>query len=306
MDYKEAYTKLKSTTLSERLFAARYFAKNATSNDRLKLTEAKNLEESTWVINSLETAIERASDIAIPKVAKNKSVSKIEIPIQDSSSNDKYLHAKAVEEVSGTILHEFGNVIASILIDGPLEFDNYNGSNTCKQVNQLALLIGAIKELKKVSTTPTFTEFNISTLIDDILHLTRTQCDGIEIRLGGEIPFMVRADYGQLLIAVTNGLRNAIDAVNSPESRDLKIVINWGKAGSENFLVILDTGLGFKGDPQDAFKMGRSSKDGHIGFGLTTAKQAIELIDGTINVSNTADGACFEVRWSRENEDTDS
>ena len=117
---------------------------------------------------------------------------------------------------------------------------------------------------------------------------------------------MVRADYGQLLIAVTNGLRNAIDAVNSPESRDLKIVINWGKAGSENFLVILDTGLGFKGDPQDAFKMGRSSKDGHIGFGLTTAKQAIELIDGTINVSNTADGACFEVRWSRENEDTDS
>jgi sensor histidine kinase regulating citrate/malate metabolism len=304
MDHNEAFELLKSKTLSERLAAARYFSKNATTADIDTLTEAKNNEKSAWVLSSLESAISFAMNRLILPEVKVKYVQKTAPRVPQVRT--KHLYAKALEEVSGTILHEFGNVISSIMLNGPLEFENYDTSETCKQINQLVLLTSAIKELKKVSTTPTFTEFNISQLIDDLLHTTREQCDRIDIRLAGEVPFMVRADYGQLLISVGNGLRNAIEAVTASSESTSDIVINWGTSASNYYLVILDTGIGFKGDPADALKMGRSTKSDHIGFGLTTAQQAIESMDGSITVSNIEHGASFEVRWVRENENTNS
>ena len=48
------------------------------------------------------------------------------------------------------------------------------------------------------------------------------------------------------------------------------------------------------------FGIGQSNKDGHSGFGLSIALQAMEMIGGTVKLEpRPKGGAKFEARWER-------
>jgi C4-dicarboxylate-specific signal transduction histidine kinase len=96
-------------------------------------------------------------------------------------------------------------------------------------------------------------------------------------------------------------LRNAIEAANQSKAEQ-PVVITWGATDTDYWVTIIDDGPGIAGPPESAFEPGKSSKkgQGHIGFGLTIARQAMETLDGFVALgAGKAGGARYDLKWSR-------
>jgi len=293
MDHDIALTDLSSDVTDVRLKAARFFAACARPQDVAALKKAKKTENVPWISRALDRAIVHAGVPIAQDAAKDSTLQREDVP----NGLVRELRAEAVEEVTGTVLHEFSPLVGLIKVQAQAEIPNYAESETAKLLSQLSDMMSAVRSLKKAAGVPTYSEFNLSALVKEAVETTGPY-DKIDISYAGLDPFAITADRERLKIVISNGLRNAREALETVSGRvDPRIVINWGRAGAENWLAIIDNGAGFTDDPAAALKLGTSTKKDHIGFGLATALQAMQSMEGDLTVSNAAGGgARFELR----------
>lgn len=302
MDKAGAECALRSSAAEERLAGARFFSRNAEALDIPLLKKCLAVETVPWIRRALDRAVDRASKGATDS-GDGEVGSQIESAPRDTSERlVRDLRAEAVEEVAGTILHEFAPIIGALRLRARDEIVDYEGSQTRKLLDQFLDLIEAVRNLKRAAAVPNYAEFDLADLVDASLQLVSDMAAEISIRVAGRRPFLVYADREAMQLALLNGLRNAIEAVSdSGIERPASIVINWGRGGVENWLVVLDSGAGFIGDPADALKLGVTNKRDHIGYGLATAQYAMRSMEGDVLLSNNPDGgARFELRWDEE------
>jgi signal transduction histidine kinase len=308
MDFEEAHEGLLSEEQKVRLVSARYFAVNARREDLDSLIVAAGKESVSWISRALNTAMKRARAYPIQPIdVEMDTVENNDNPSVEEGAQLAYL--KAVEEVTGTILHEFSPFIGRLKLNAKKEIVNYNSSNCKSIITQLSSLVDAIKDLKKSVATPRYTEFDLNQMVITVLELFQQEYSKIVFTLGGAKPFLVHADRNLMLLAFTNGIRNACESICRHSISDPpEITINWGKAGNDNYLAVFDSCTGFVGNPSDALKMGTTNKANHIGYGLATASNSILSMEGEVKVSNSqSGGAVFELRWFRDrNENTNS
>ncbi|WP_447786364.1 hypothetical protein [Pseudomonas germanica] len=305
MDAQKLHEDIKSNNPFVRLQAARFFSSNPHLVDPEVIRDVLLQETVPWI----HTALRRALEQAEVSVAKEKKLEELSTESSGGEVNERIINAikaKAAEEVTATILHEFSTVIGSISLQALGEFDNFEDSKTSKLLNRLNDLLKAIRNLKAAASSPTYTEFSLSDLVDEILLADSELVEDIQVLTVGPKPFLTTADRGSLLLAIVNGLRNASEAVRSFSTKSPpEIHLNWGGGEGQDFLAIVDTGSGFKDNPADALRIGVTSKSNHIGYGLATAQYAMRAMEGELLVSNSLDGgAKFELRWYKENEDS--
>lgn len=301
MDVKEAYIDIKSTDTNVRLRSARFFSNNPSAVDPETIRQALLQETVPWIRKALTRALDQAEVSVIRQTGEPDA--------SDGEAHTRVVRtimARAAEEVTGTILHEFGSVIGSINLKAISEFEAFEDSQTYKLMTRLNELLKAIRNLKKASASPAYSEFSLSELTEEILQTYVDLTQNINIQIAGPKPFLVTADRGSLLLAIVNGLRNASEAVKLFSHKNpAEILMTWGRAGSEVYFAIIDSGSGFKGIPSDALRIGVSSKENHTGFGLATAQYAMRAMEGDLVVSNSLEGgARFELRWYKDNEST--
>lgn len=280
MTREQAIDSLFSDSVDLRLEAARYFSRAAEVTDASLLSRAISKESARWVKRALQRAMDRIQ-VGPPK----QYVAPIDEPVieNDSERLAKDLRAQAVDEVSRTILHEFAPLIGSLRLVAEMEIDAYDTSRTKHCVERLNGLLEAVGNLKKAASTPTYSEFDLSELVAECIAVLNISSEEIILRIAGIKPYIVQADRDSLGLAIDNGIRNAVEAVREFSTLNpAEILINWGPAGSENWLAILDCGAGFSGNPEEAFKLGISNKDGHFGYGLTTAQLSMRSMEGDV------------------------
>lgn len=294
MNREEAFEELKSEAVEKRLDAARYFALNAKSEDLPRLRAALNVESVRWI----KIALRRAIDTAEARTPLRTAIPTA--PSDPSAETLRDLMSEAVEEVAGTILHEFAGVVGIIRVQAKLEIPNYDQSQTKKMVDMLSALMRGVRGLKTAASVPVFAEFDLATVVAEAVSTIDEKHQQL-ISVAGAMPFFVTLDRERLLLAVGNGLRNAVEAVqDNPQARPAAVVINWGRAGAEDWLAIIDNGPGFPGNPAAALPLGITNKKDHIGFGLATAQQAMRAMEGDVYLTNGIEGgARFELRWFR-------
>jgi len=218
---------------------------------------------------------------------------------RQSQFEERQIHARAMKEVCGKVLHVFEPTIAVLRLHAPREVSNYEASFVKSQLDRFAGLITEIEALvPAVAATPKQREFDLAELVRDIA-AGEAQGKGLDISLIGPAPMLTWADLGLLRLAICNGLRNAIDAVSAlpKDGRRREVIVDWGATSDETWLTIIDNGPGLPaGAP---FTLGgKSTKDGHRGFGLVTAQQAIASMGGDIWLTSGKDGgAHFGICW---------
>ncbi|WP_312450017.1 sensor histidine kinase [Stutzerimonas nitrititolerans] len=296
---EQAIAYLSSDSVDQRLEAARYFSSAAEVTDASLLTRALVKENARWVKRALERAIDR---IQVGPPRQDVVLTDVPVIENDSERLVKDLRAQAVDEVSRTILHEFAPLIGSLRLVAGVEVNAYEASRTKHCIERLNGLLEAVGNLKKAASTPSYSEFDLSELVAECVAVLNIASEDIVLRIAGIKPYMVQADRDSLGLAIDNGIRNAVEAVKEFSTlAPAEILINWGPAGSENWLAILDCGAGFSGNPEEAFKLGVSNKDEHFGYGLTTAQLSMRSMEGDVFISNKAEGgARFELRWYRD------
>ncbi|CAM5775524.1 hypothetical protein LMIY3S_05067 [Labrys miyagiensis] len=296
MTREEALTALASHEADERLKAAQFFAMHAVGSDRRKLRSALNKETVPWIRRALERSLNRTG----PKenVTPRSSL--------DTDPPARLLaerRAAAIDEVASTIIHELATLVGRLRISAPREIDDYSQSNTKTLVNSLASLLAGIRNLKTSVGKADYVEI-------DLASECRQTCAIFEeasewFRYAGPSPFLAEMDLGLFKLALSNVLRNAVEALAPTlgEGEPL-ITLNWGRAGHEIWVAVIDTGPGFERDPASLVDFGKSTKEEHIGFGLATAKQAMQAMEGDVYPSNAKEGgARVELRWFGSHED---
>jgi signal transduction histidine kinase len=290
----EALTLLSSDSAHERLKAARFLVRGAHQGDLSLLRQARQRENVSYVKKSLDLAIAKLSQFVVAPVGE--PLGEFDIPEEVR----RQIRSQAVEQVTGVLLHEIASPIGLVRRAASREVTNFETSKTKLYLDFLLQIFEAIEQLKGAAAAPKPEEFDLAELINDIM-LTETTSQKLDISLHGPNPLIIRSDPTLVRFAVSNGLRNAIEAVAESGSNDPHpIIVTWEATDVDYWVAVLDRGPGLTGPIESAFEAGKSTKQGHSGFGLAIAKQAIETLGGAVTLQPAAGGgALYEVRWER-------
>lgn len=294
MTREEALLGLSSDSAHARLKAARFLARNSDPSDLQLLRGALQSESVSYVKAALELAIKRASDSAFSRVGETVQEAEILPDVRAQIRNE------VTEEIAGQILHEIASPVGLIASAAAREVPDYEHSRTRRHVENLKRVFEAIEQLKSAAAVPWPEEFDLAELLAEIVSEEAGE-HPLEISLHGAKPMLIMSDRALLRLAVSNGIRNAIEAVlDPPRNEPHPIVVTWGETDVDYWITVLDRGPGVLGPTESAFGIGKTTKKGHSGFGLAIARQAIETLGGVCILQPAAEGgARFEIRWER-------
>lgn len=276
-----------------RLKAARALASLAQPEDLQALLAAQASETVRYVKLALDSGIRRVRR----DIDEARAIDAESIP----PSVMRQVHAKAVEEVTRTLLHEIEAIAGAIALAASRDLPDYAHSATKAQIDRLDKQLEGISRLKAAAAAPKMAQFSLGSWVKELVAEEASDTD-FSISLVGPENLVVEGDPKLLRLAVCNGLRNAIEAVQDRplefDNGAARIVVSWESTDVECWVAIKDDGPGLTAAATDALPIGRTTKVGHGGMGLMTAKQAMESHGGSVSLSPGAQGgALFEVRW---------
>ena len=294
MTRDEALERLSSSSAHDRLKAARFLARNSNPDDLQTLRDALRNETVSYVLTGLELAIQRATNTVSPAAEDAMEESDIPPDVRAQIRNE------VIEEVTGQILHEIASAVGLIASAAARDIPDYERSKTKKHVDNLKRVFKAIEQLKTAAAVPKPEEFDLAELLGEIVSDV-IGTDMVDVSLYGAKPMLMTSDRALLRLAVSNGIRNAVEAVISATGTEPHpIIVTWGETDIDYWVAVLDRGLGVVGPAESAFGIGKTTKRGHSGFGLAIARQAIETLGGACTLQPaTEGGARFEIRWER-------
>jgi signal transduction histidine kinase len=289
--------RLRSETPTERLEAARFFAANAVPTNENALRDALSRETVHWIRGALKRALARISPHADFAVT-DRSIDKDDMPARFAAQ----VYADALETAASQLIHEVEPVLGTLRLAAESEVQNFDGSNTRRNLDRLDDLLAAFSRLRRAASAPKIEEFSLDELVQrSILEVAESAPDGIHIQKAGPQPYVVEGDSSLISICINNGLRNAVEATAATQGdlKNLPITIAWGQTDVDYWLSIVDLGIGFKGNLQRAVEMGTTTKPGHLGMGLATADQALTSLAGKLILVPNQRGVRFEMRWPK-------
>lgn len=294
MTREEALHQLSSGSPHERLKAARSLARDSDPADVLILRKALQCESVSYVRDSLNLAIRR-TETSTP-MTPIAQADELEIP-EDLRTQ---LKNKITEELTGQILHEIASPVGLLATSAAREIEDFENSKTKVYIEYLQRVFEAIEQLKNASAVPKPEEFDLASLVADLVAAVVSD-SSVFVSLYGTKPFIITSDQALVSFALSNGIRNAVEAVealgvNEPHS----IIISWGETDIDYWVAVIDRGVGIVGPSESAFGIGKTTKRGHSGFGLAIARQAIENLGGFCSLQPASEGeTCFEIRWEK-------
>jgi len=263
---------------AERLNAARYLQFWALPSDIPALRSAIAQESVGWVRRALEAALQRLGDRSVLTV----DLEDLSQPLDESTAD---LAAIARSRVASIVVHELEPIVGAIEYYSDIEFPNFQGSKSQLHVDRLAGILRAIETLGKISNTPRLEDVDLYQLVVTITESQRLAFD-TNIRIEGPTGVTLLTDPGLIRIIVGNGLKNACESTIQVTDRPTSISVFYGVSDRDCWITVADTGIGLPlGSSKELFEMGRSTKENHLGVGLTLSHEAARTLSGELKLT---------------------
>jgi signal transduction histidine kinase len=295
----DALRRLGSESFTERLAAARELNKigvRLTRDDDRVVREALATESVPWVRGALSTILDQDGDGLLREGVV------IPAPVWDEglAGFDSEVAREAIKLATGRVLHEVAAVVGRAQLAASVALgDAYSLSPTSKELEYLADTCGALRTLNSATKRASPTEFDLKPVATDL-------AEGIAeellfpIHADGPGPFIVIADRTLLSLALRNIIVNAVEATLDAgfEGPPRPVTVTWGPSASGIAVSIIDRGPGPPSFLAALQTAGVSTKDGHPGYGLATASEALKSMNGTVTIRrNDRGGASVVLAW---------
>ncbi len=237
--------------------------------------------------------------------------------IRDLSDNVNYSHQQKISSLgflASSLAHEIKNNLGAInlIIDGVLQKYYASDTNNKEEKKYLEMISSQIKECIKVperllkissSNEKTFTSFNITSSINDMLSLLDYEIKSKGIILNKNFSNSKENIIGNetdFKMIILNLIQNAIHAM--PNGGKLEIKTNTNK--DEVLISIKDNGCGIKKEDLkhifEPFFSTSKNKTG-TGLGLAIVKDLVQKLNAQISVSSTQNvGTSFLITIPRQ------
>lgn len=293
-DRQAIATKLSDPDQEIRLAAARELAGDINASDVQLIRTALAREDVSWVRQALTDALTNALLLATPDRELGDS------PLGSNLKREGYV--QALRDVTRELAHELSPLIGALDYFAATEMENaYDDSKTAKAVERLRGAIEAIRNLSSAAGQPRYEEVVLSECMAGIIEAENQA--SVPISQSGDVELVVRGDQALIDLAISNGLRNAVEATLSlpgvdPEQRP--IVLAWGETDIDYWITVRDEGTGLPESRDRAFELGVTNKSDHLGMGLAIARSAASSLEGTLDLrAGDHDGTVFELRWPK-------
>jgi signal transduction histidine kinase len=285
--FETALNLSKSDSSHERLLSARYFMNNVSVEHEVELKAWLARETVGWVKSAIEIALSKNSDTQILETSSDTTES-------DRKSESYTL---ALRDVASIMLHELEPRIGLLSVKIRNDVPNYEESASRREMDHLKQFFHALGCLRSATEMTKLESFTFSELIGGLIEDVAPLKN---IRLNGPQSTIMKADLGLLKLALSNGIRNAVESTASASELRAtdNIVISWGDTNVDHWVAIIDEGMGLGKPIEKLIKIGNTTKPGHFGMGLTIAQQAMQTLNGKLSLTSpNPTGAVFELRW---------
>ncbi|MBZ7421908.1 MULTISPECIES: sensor histidine kinase [Enterobacterales] len=288
MKNDEILNMLNSVSPKQRYDVAKYLAGNQLPLLEINLRTAYEKETVGYIKKTLDLAISRLQQSTV----KNE-VNDDEVP-----QNHQVSYQNGMNEMASMFLHELESVVGRIAYTAKNEIKPYDISETKKHIEMLRSVIEAITQIKEASKSKNTEEVNIHEFINNLIHSAYPN-NLSEIRLSGNFGINCICDKNLLKLAITNGIRNAIESCLEFD-KETEISIWWGETNVDWFISIMDNGIGITLPVEQLMKKKVTTKNNHLGYGLLIITKAMERLDGHWTLENdAAEGANLTLRWNK-------
>jgi nitrogen-specific signal transduction histidine kinase len=290
MNREAALEALRSPASRERLRGAQYFVENGAGSDVALLVKTHAAETDTYVRRRLELALGHGDE---SRDQGSEQAERVDRPPSGELT-------RATEWVGGVFTHEIEGPIGRVAYRASREVPNYEASKTKREIDHLKGVFAGVSQLVVASRPARPEEFDLSALVDEIAESEASTVLS-EVTRHGPRPFVITGDRSLLRLALANGVKNAVEAIESVGAMDAHaITVTWGQTDRDFWVSVIDHGPGPPASISGVFRIGATTKAGHSGFGLAIALRAMESMNGAVTLQGGADGgARYEVRWER-------
>lgn len=291
-DRKEALALLNSLAPHDRLKAARTLRRLRNRTDASKLRAAIKAESVSWVKRALTAALTDCTAASLSEA----DIADTSLDISERLRHE--LYGKITQEITGTLLHEIEPMFGLLRAAASEEIPDRSKSPTWTYLESLKKILLGIQALRIAASTPNLEEFDLAVLIAEVA-ATEVPPEKATVSLVGHQPLICKGDASLLRLALANGLRNSVDAlegVRLPEGAH-SIIVAWGQTDIDYWITVIDKGRGLELRSDAAFNTGNTTKKGHPGMGLSITRRAMDSLEGTANLEAKEDGTHFELRW---------
>ena len=268
---------------SDRRLASRAILDDPTLIERKIIEGAFHREPVPHIRHNLAIALKKLSEV---------SRDATEPRAEDAKAIYDEAYLRALRTVTSDILHQLNPLIGDIAEAARQDIAAFEGSRTEDRLDQIRRQVDAIAKLHQAAKPAVFEEFDLSQIVRSCVP-NDLDVDLVTLAFAGPEQFIVQGDSSLVCIAVTNTLRNAVEACLplASEERKPTITLNWDVTDRDYWVTIIDEGVGYKGNIEGAFEVGNSTK-GHDGHGLPSARAAMQSLSGSIDLIPLPDGGC--------------
>jgi signal transduction histidine kinase len=215
-------------------------------------------------------------------------------------SIDPDLARQVLHLTAERMLHEVSSVVGRSRLAAEGELGSaYHSSETASQLKFLSDVCAGLRTLSGATNAPAIEEFDLSVNLHELADSVTGDLL-FPIHVEGPGPFMVMCDWNLLHLAARNVLVNAVEATQSVGASDLTraVVLTWGSSPGGTHVTVIDRGPGPSRVLARIGSAGVSTKQGHPGYGLATASEALRSLGGTVQLHrNDQGGASVVLSW---------
>jgi signal transduction histidine kinase len=260
----------------------------------LEVREALNREELPWVRGVLLEVLEKGTPafgegVLVPAPSWDREVEGVPAELVRQTLNTS----------ARRVLHEVSAVVGRVDVSAREEMaEEYGGSETARELAFLRAICKGLRTLASATENPSMAEFDLRDQLTEL-------ADGITQDLvcpvlsAGPAPFTVTTDWSLLSLAVRNVLVNAAEATllsGSVDGREVRLT--WGTSANGIHVTVIDRGPGPPSFLARPTRTRVSTKEGHPGYGLSTASEAMHSLDGDVLIQrNDAGGTTVILSW---------
>jgi signal transduction histidine kinase len=297
----QALRQLKAESFTERLRGARTLKELQASGAEIdrRVREALAIETVPWVRGALSSILEgEEQDVLLEGLI-------VPAPAWDANmaAFDPTLAREAITLATSRVLHEVAAIVgrAKLVASAELQ-DRYLSSETKTELEFLADTCRAFRTLSSATKEPEPSEIDLYEELTAFAAALEKEllCP---IHASGPGPFIVVADKTLLLLAVRNIVINAVEATLTagPADPSRPVTLTWGANSDGVHVSVIDRGPGPPSFLAAIRSAGVSTKEGHPGYGLATASEALKSMNGTVEIRrNDRGGATVVLAWRDE------
>ena len=246
----QALALLTSPAPHERLKAARTLRRLHNSVDAPRVRAAIMTETVSWVKRALVSALTECNSASQLNTDPEDESTEISEQVRHE------LYGKVTHEVTGILLHEIEPVFGLIRAAASEELPDRKASQTWEYLEHLKKILQGIQALGIAASTPNIEEFDLAQMIAGVV-AAEIPNDKVTASLVGPQPLLCSGDPSLLTLALANGLRNALDALDGTDlpATTHAVIVTWGRTDIDYWITVIDKGRGLEIAAEGAFKL---------------------------------------------------